>query len=136
MWHAYRDGAPIVVVTLHGPGSKSIPIPALVDSGADAALFHVQLAETVFGLRRSRAVRSSSDGIGPDPLPVWTWASASWHLEFGGHRFRISPEFADLTGPNLLGRWDFFAQFRVAFDEPGQRVHISRDHAQPWPPQE
>lgn len=127
----------MVLVTLHGPG-RSVPvIPALIDSGADAALFDVAWAETVFGLRRSEAVRGECAGIGDMPLMSWRWPESSFFIEFAGEVIPlIDLEFVEMSGPPILGRHDFFARFAISIDEGNQRVFISPDRAVPWPPRE
>jgi hypothetical protein len=126
VWYPYQAGLPLIAITLSGPNSIQRRLLALVDSGADDAVFDIRLAEEVFKLRRSDAKKGDCGGIGRDRIPTWSWPGATFRIEFAGEVIPlVDLEFIELNGHPVLGRDDFFRTFSVAFDQPRAQMYLS-----------
>lgn len=110
---------PIINVRVHGP-SKTLPLDAVVDSGASASLFSCEVMETLgyakedcdevyievgSGIARQFVARDGSDILVEIPAL--------------SHSLRVKAAFLDglKGGIMLLGRTDFFEQFLITFDQ-------------------
>jgi hypothetical protein len=139
-WYAYSVVGgypqPIVEVWLRY-GGRSVPLLALVDSGADVSLLDVSLAD-MLGLDRATAVIQSSIGASGVAFATLEWPAASIEFEFDGVRFPFRGSFvdfpADADGMNLLGRGDFFQRFIVQFWDAAELMNIDLSPDFPHPP--
>ena len=95
-------------------GETSPEILAIVDSGADASTFHVDVA-LLKGIDLDSFRRTTSQGVGGS-APTFVCPLA---LEVEGRRFNANVRFTNALAPTLalLGRLDVFRQFRFGFDE-------------------
>lgn len=96
------------------PGGRGHEVMALVDSGADASTFHVDVA---------RLIGIDLDGCRPVRLRGVSGATVAYacpvEIEVEGLRFPIEARFVP-EPVALLGRHDVFLYFQFAFD---QRAH-------------
>lgn len=114
---------PVVDVTLRSP-KQGLTIKALVDSGASFSVFRAEIIEYL-GVPLERGTRLYLEGIGGRILGY------RHHLKarVGEKRFLFTVVFSQELSVsfNLLGRDNFFRQFRVTFDERERRVSL-RDY--------
>jgi hypothetical protein len=105
-------------VQLHSSGRTSPPILALVDSGADASAFNIDIADDL-GLDLNQCRQTEVRGVGGAGVAY----ACDVELEIVGRRFPASVRFMPLL-VSLLGRHDVFAQFRFAFDQRAETLHV------------
>jgi hypothetical protein len=110
---------PIIQVRVHGP-STTLPLEAVVDTGASRSFFSYDVAETL---------GYNADDLEDSPILLGSGPSTQYQPRDGGdvlieipsmnHSFRIRPTFLKgLTGGIMLfGRTDFFHQFLITFDQ-------------------
>lgn len=104
---------PVLPVKLVGPGGESPPLMALVDSGADSSLFPMQIAG-LLGIDLDRCEKAiGMTAGGPSDRYLWNDGLKTTIL---GKTLRLRGAFGACP-VILLGRGDFFATFKVAFDE-------------------
>ena len=118
-----RKGAqyfPVVDVTLTGP-RHTLAIKALVDSGASFSVFRAEVLDYL-GVPLTQGKRLSLEGIGGR---IWGYLHRL-SAGVGATRFPLSVVFSrELTVSfNLLGRENFFQEFRVTFDERARVTHL------------
>ena len=121
----HGDYEPIIPLELCGNG-RSISTDALVDSGADASLFHATYAEEI-------GIDDIKDGpqlpfYGISGAPVRGYVH-DVEIEIGGNRFGpIGIAFSRDLSPdafNILGQRDFFALFPVKFTYSKLEIKLS-----------
>jgi hypothetical protein len=110
---------PVVAIRAHGLTGVRLPMWGLIDSGADEALFPLEVAETL-GIDIDDC--DDKDCLTAGGLAthyVWKPGLEIEVPEMGGVRMQVSATFSEgLPGTMiLLGRRDFFRCFRVSFDE-------------------
>lgn len=104
---------PVLPVTIVGPSGESPPVLALVDSGADSSLFPMQIAGLMgVDLADCEQAVSMTAG-GPSTRYVWKEGLQTTVL---GKTVRLRGAFGS-SPVVLLGRRDFFDEFRITFDE-------------------
>lgn len=135
MWHPYQAYGhhsspvylPVVEFEILPPLRPGFLTAALVDSGADTALLHIEIADHLKLPVRSVPPITSRGVAGPfDAYPYPITA------RMDGVKFKLLARWADLrdpktgqiTTPNLLGRGDFLRAFKVTFDERKRGMEI------------
>jgi Aspartyl protease len=106
--------------------SGPIRISALVDSGADHSVFRASLLEEPLGFGSGDLVPSEVTGAG-GATPTRRLSIGDLTAELAdvpSEAFSLRGEFSDLVPFHLLGRWDFFSVFDVAFYEASQEFHL------------
>jgi hypothetical protein len=100
----------------------------LVDSGSDGTLFHTQFA-LALGLALDPAAKKKMGGVGGS-ADVWYY---DIELRVGGKTMTSLVGFSPTCPQDfgLLGRSDFFAGMRIAFEHNEERFHY---HAVAPPP--
>lgn len=105
-------------------GSKSVGVFALVDSGADASLFHASLAE-VLGLDLKSGMEYRFFGIEGKPVLAY-FHTVSLQLVGMPKGLDIAVAFTESDGVGaLLGQADFFQYYKVTFERYKERMEIS-----------
>jgi hypothetical protein len=106
---------PRLTVRLYSNGRVSPPILALVDSGADESVFHLDIA-TLLGIDVSTCVAET--GYTATGEPFTTYRSPVT-IEALGLHFNATVSFAPDLDPTeaLLGRAELFNEFLFAFDQ-------------------
>jgi predicted aspartyl protease len=105
---------PLVPVRFVYKGRTTLPIFAMVDSGADYSYVTGEIADLLgIKLNKNKPVRS----FGVDGSPFLSYESAV-EIELGGHRFAAKVLFADKLGAFkvVLGQEDFFYKARIVFE--------------------
>ena len=109
-----KPGIPIVV---HGLSGR-VPMYGLIDSGADVALFPRGIAASL-GIDINKCRRETCDTAG-GPAYQYVWdKGVEIEVQQVKVRFKTKASFSDGLPSRvvLLGREDFFSEFRVAIDE-------------------
>ena len=123
---------PVIPVVLR-LGDEHAKTEALVDSGADASLFHAEYAELLGIKKVTDGEHIEFFGISGAPARAYRHVVS---LEVGGNQFyglniAFSPDLSPDTF-NILGQEDFFALFPIKFNYAKQEIHLmtsSRDVA-------
>jgi hypothetical protein len=102
-----------VPVELRGPNGAVIRDSGLVDSGADSSGFPLWIMKS-FEIRK-RDCREEEFETAGGPAKQWIWDDGI-DATILGRRLKLHGVFCD-TPVLLLGREDFFARFKVRFDE-------------------
>ena len=113
---------PVIPVTLFKDGVHTAT-EALVDSGANASIFHAEYAEDL-GLTLTDGDPVSFIGIVGPPLRAYRHELT---VEIGGNRFDLPIALsADMSidGFNILGQLDFFALFPIKFTFEKKEIHL------------
>jgi hypothetical protein len=99
----------------------SAPVLALVDSGADVSMFHLDIAVRL-GIDLSSCRTSAAVGVGGRT----TTDVCDVELEIEGQRFPAEERFATGSPATtaLLGRHDVFERFRFCFDQRARQLVI------------
>jgi hypothetical protein len=108
-------------VVITGPNGVPRSIIGLVDSGADSSLFPVQWASE-FGIDLAQC-RDANGSSAAGKTTYYEWPGGL-HATTAGERLRLAAVFGS-TPFVLLGRDDFFAHFRVAFDQQAMTFEVS-----------
>src|SRR3989338_3062312 len=113
---------PVVDLRLAGP-TGALVVKALVDSGASYSVFRAEVLEYL-GIPIERGERVYLEGIGGRILGYRHRVLA----QVAANTFSLLVIFSqELTVSfNLLGRENFFRQFRVLFDERSRIVRLQR----------
>jgi hypothetical protein len=128
--------APILYVRVHGP-SMTLPLEAVVDSGASRSLFSCAVLETL-GYRREDLEESyiqSGSGVTKQYMAT---DESMLRVEIPAidHSLHVTPAFLEGLegGLMLLGRTDFFRQFLVTFDQRASTFWLERYEDAPSSP--
>jgi len=112
---------PMLVVEVFADSARSRPVLALVDSGADVSMSHLDIAVRL-GIDLSSCRTSAAVGVGGRT----TTYICAVELEIEGRRFPANVRFT--TGlpatTALLGRHDVFERFRFCFDQRARQLLI------------
>ena len=115
---------PIIDLVLCRPG-RFVRTDALVDSGADASLFHAAYAQELAIENLEDGPEVSFYGISGAPLRAYAHEVT---IEVGGNRFGpVAIAFShDLSHDsfNILGQKDFFSLFPVKFTYNKKEIHL------------
>lgn len=119
--HPGEPTRPYIVARIQH-GRRYVDTPALIDSGADGSIFHLQIAP-VLGLVPDPSLAEITTGIGGD-RNIWYF---DVHLTVLGERFPARVGFTDgcPRAFGLLGRRDFFAAFHIGFEQSALRVLLN-----------
>jgi hypothetical protein len=105
-------------------GSKSVGVFALIDSGADASLFHASLAE-VLGINLTSGMEHRFFGIEGKPVIAYFHKVRLQLVGMPGS-LDIAVAFTNSEGVGaLLGQADFFHHYKVTFERYKERMEIS-----------
>lgn len=112
-------GIPLALLDLSGESLP--PILGLVDSGADTSTFPLELAPALgIEIADCHSARGTTAG-GTANQFVWEPGLKAVVVE---RTVTLKAVFSPTPIP-LLGRADFFSEFRVAFDERGSRFQVT-----------
>jgi hypothetical protein len=115
---------PIIDLVLHRD-ARFIRTDALVDSGADASLFHAAYPQELAIENLEDGPEVSFFGISGAPLRAYAHEVT---IELGGNRFGpVQIAFSHDLSPdwfNILGQKDFFSLFPVKFTYNKQEIHL------------
>jgi hypothetical protein len=110
-----------VPIWLAGAGGRRFPFYALPDSGADASCFPEEWAPQL-GVDLSTCVKQPvNTGAGKTHHHVW---HAGLIATIESFEIELEAVFGPINVP-VLGRRDFFAHFRVEFDERARLTHLT-----------
>jgi hypothetical protein len=115
---------PALPIVIHGTKSR-VAVRALVDSGADYSILPKGYA-SYLGVDLDAAEELPSTTAGGSgvvlvhPLPLEAEVQAM------SIRFAMKSAFTERGNTVLLGREDFFQEFRVTFDEPAQTFTLEK----------
>lgn len=110
---------PAIPMQLTGVNGRAFPVYALPDSGADASCFPEEWAPQL-GIDLSACIKQVvNTGAGKTHHHVWGVGLIATIEKF---EIELEAVFGPINVP-VLGRRDFFAHFRVEFDE---RAHLTR----------
>jgi hypothetical protein len=119
-WLPYQQKSPIetprpyLVVGLRYQGN-SVPVLAVVDSGADYSSFNIAHARKLgFNPGLARQI----DAMGPEgqPFKCWHAKDLGLEMEIGNKSYPLRGILID-SDTDVLGRGDFFNHFEVIFRE-------------------
>lgn len=96
---------------------------ALIDSGADASLFHAEVAQDL-GLDLTAGKQQTFRGVSGHQITVY-FHSISLHVIGSDKVIEIEAAFTDSTAiPAILGQIDFFMNHKIIFDRAKERIEI------------
>lgn len=111
---------PILQVRVHGP-SRTLPLQAVVDSGAPYSLFSCDVMETL-GYTKGDLDPFPLGTAGGETTQYVARDSARILVEMPtlARELRVKPRFLDRlhSGIMVLGRGDFFHEYKVTFEQP------------------
>lgn len=115
---------PLIRVKLTGP-KRSLDFVALIDSGADHSLFHVEVAHAL-GIDLSSCAQSTVAGIEQNPAPCFVTQVRveAEHLA----PITIPVMFWERQPISLIGQVGFFDQNRVKFERDHDTFEITPIH--------
>jgi predicted aspartyl protease len=116
-----RPALPIVIHT----AKNTLAVRALVDSGADYSVLPTSYARYL-GVDLSACDEIASRTAGGRSVVRVHQAPLSAEVQAMGVRFKMKSAFADHANTILLGREDFFREFRVTIDEPAQAFTLEK----------
>lgn len=126
----YRDHSgslsPVAEIELNFHGRK-IKVEGVIDSGASCSVFKCEFM-SLLGLPMNKAVRTKTTLASGEESPIVIFPGHVIKAKLGPHEFRLKPVFHAQPNPNagiLLGRSDFFAAFKVEFDELSKQVMLT-----------
>jgi hypothetical protein len=109
----------VPMLVRHPSKDQTYPLSALIDSGADASSFPDEWASALgIDLDECRAVRVKT-ASGVTYHPQW---SETLEVTIADRTFPVRPRFAPIQVA-VLGRRDFFLQFKIEIDE---RARVTR----------
>jgi hypothetical protein len=112
---------PVFPIVLVGPADESPPLMALVDSGADSSLFPLQIAPLI-GIDITRCEQATGITAGGKAKRyIWEDGVGTTVLE---RKVRLRGAFGACP-VILLGRKDFFREFKIGFDEREQTFSLA-----------
>ncbi len=116
---------PYLVLHVTGPSGASGAIVGVVDSGADSTCLPFSYA-SLMGYRTGDLERREGVGAG-GVIDTWAARTPATAVVDGlaEPSFAIRPLFLPNISHALWGRADFFREFGIAFDEPGQAFTLT-----------
>lgn len=113
--------SPVVDIEIHGPSGLRLGVRALIDSGADTTTFPIDMMGAL-GLKKldCHKVKSATAAGTADCYVCKRLIDA----EFDGEKFKLQANFMPGLPIPLLGRQDFFAHFKVSFNEQAEVVTL------------
>lgn len=115
---------PAIPLIVSGPKAK-IPVPGLIDSGADSSMFPIEWAGHLGVDLSSCREEDCSTAGGVVKHHIWD-AGLEAEVQALGHKIRLNAAFCDGLPVVILGRNDFFAAFKVAFDQQAQTFTLEK----------
>lgn len=109
---------PAIPLVVHGPKAK-IPVPGLIDSGADNSMFPLDWAGHLGVDLSACRVEDCSTAGGVVQHHIWD-PGLEAEVQALGRRVKLNAAFCDGLPVVILGRDDFFAEFKVSFDQRAQ----------------
>jgi len=110
-------------VIVHGPNGH-VPVPGLIDSGADESCFPLEYAATLgVDIKECEESECRTAG-GPTKQYKWDKPLEVQLQTMKNMRIEVSATFVKGLDVTLLGRSDFFTVFKVDFDEREQRFWL------------
>lgn len=114
---------PMISVILSGP-AKSVIVDALIDSGADKSLFHIDLAKEI-GLDLSEGKREIFSGAEGGQIDSFVHKIQIQVIGLE-ERIEIPAGFTDCPGVfAILGQEGFFDAFQIKFEKANSIVEIA-----------
>ena len=99
-----------------------MPLFGLVDSGADETMFPID-AMAVLGIDKSADCTQKQGGGAGGLHDFYVWNGGKLRADVYGVAVDLIVNFSDCPFI-LLGRTDFFAVFKVVFDQRGQKFTL------------
>lgn len=112
---------PVLPIVIHGVRNH-IPVPAIVDSGADYTFIPVSFASHL-GIELSKCLREDVNTAGGVSAQYIWQAGLDAEVQQLGVTVHLKTAFSE-TPFVVLGREDFFASFKVAFDQRAQQFTL------------
>jgi hypothetical protein len=112
---------PIVIHTTN----NRYTIRALVDSGADHSVFPKSYASH-FGVDLAECEEVASGTAGGSGIVLVHPLPLEAEIQAMNVRFAMKSAYTERGSTVLLGREDFFKEFRVTFDEPAQTFMLEK----------
>lgn len=114
---------PLVPVVL-SYGGKTVEVLALVDSGADAALFHASLAREI-GIALEAGTKQTFYGISPDKGIEVYLHKIRLQLKGASDNIEMEVGFTESKGVGaLVGQSGFFDHYQITFEKSKDRLEI------------
>lgn len=111
---------PVISLALRGPSRVDVPILGLVDSGADYSVLPLGLTSLLgIDIGQCQQIEGHSAGGHTD---YFIWAKPL-RTKLLGRDIQLKATFGN-TPVALLGREDFFANFKVSFDQRKKRFRL------------
>lgn len=116
---------PYLALRVSGPSGASGVIVGVVDSGADSTCLPFSYA-SLMGYQAGDLERRQGVGAG-GAMDIWAAKTPATAVVEGltERTFAIWPLFLPNSSHALWGRADFFREFGIAFDEPGQAFMLT-----------
>ena len=114
---------PIIPITLFGP-KGSVNVDALIDSGADKSLFHIELGKEI-GLNCKECRKEIFSGIAGKKIIAYV---CKVQLQIRGidKKIELLAGFADAPGIfAILGQDGFFDAFKIKFERNHNIIEIT-----------
>lgn len=105
---------PAIPIILHGVRNH-VPVPAIVDSGADHSFIPISLASTL-GIDLAQCQREDCNTAGGVSTQYIWQAGLDAEVQAMGMNIHLKTAFSE-TPFVLLGREDFFKTFKITFDQ-------------------
>ncbi len=114
---------PVIPVCLFHHGQQ-VQVEALIDSGADATLFHSSIGK-VLGIDLEAGRRTRFFGVSGDPIDVY-FHPVQLQVVGAGEPVEMEVGFTNARGvAALLGQTGFFDHFRVTFERDKEQVEVT-----------
>jgi hypothetical protein len=107
---------PAVSLVLHGLGNRRVTIPGLLDSGADNSTFPLAWAKQLGIDKEQCEIGECNTVAGKTKQYVWP-DGVEAQVQAMGKTIRLFAAFTEGLPVVVLGRHDFFAEFKVTFDQ-------------------
>lgn len=113
----------MVTFTIHDPSGHPVTPPffGIADSGADSSLFPMAVMDDL-GIAKGDCDKQVQTGAGGQ-CDMYCWKGGTLPADFWGTMVDLVVNFSD-TPFILLGRSDFFAAFKVSFDQRSLRFAV------------
>ena len=114
---------PYLTIRLSAEG-KTVQLDALIDSGAEASLFHSSVAK-VFGFDLKAGLKKEYFGITGEPA-ICYFHPVQLQVVGLSHSIDLAVAFTEASSVGaLLGQADFFQHFKITFERYKERMGIT-----------